>query len=263
MRCFLQSLAGLLVLLIQSCQPKTAEEEQKVANSVLPLSYSVVAVHPHDTSSYTQGLQFGNEGLYEGTGQYGSSRLLLTNLTTGKIIKAIKLDEKFFGEGITILRDTIYQLTWREKKVFQYTLDFKKINEFAIDKEGWGLSNNGKDLLLTNGSGELFFYNPKGMLLVKSQLVTENGSPTYNLNELEFVDGFLYANQYTTPYILKINPANGEVVAKLDLSSLWEQAKQQYNGVEVPNGIAYHSATKRFYITGKWWPVLFEIEIGQ
>lgn len=101
------------------------------------------------------------------------------------------------------------------------------------------------------------------MQLIKSQLVTENGSPTYNLNELEYVDGYLYANQYTTPYILKIDPSNGVVVAKLDLSTLWEQARQLYNGAEVPNGIAYNANTKRFYVTGKWWPLLFEITMGQ
>jgi len=263
MRHFFNLLAGFLLLSAQSCQPKTAEEEQKTTNAVLPLNFSVVATYPHDTASYTQGLQLGDEGLYEGTGQYGNSRLLLTNLTNGKIIKALDLDEQYFGEGITILNDTIYQLTWKENKVFQYTKDFKKINEFAIDKEGWGLTNNGKDLLLTNGTGELFFYNPNGMQLRKSQLVTENGSPSYNLNELEYVGGYLYANQYTTPYILKIDPTNGEVVAKIDLSSLWEQVKQLYSGAEVPNGIAYNSATNRFLVTGKLWPQVFEITLGQ
>jgi len=239
MRHFFNLLAGFLLLSAQSCQPKTAVEEQKTTNAVLPLNFSVVATYPHDTTSYTQGLQLGDEGLYEGTGQYGNSRLLLTNLTNGKIMKALDLDEQYFGEGITIL------------------------NEFAIDKEGWGLTNNGKDLLLTNGSGELFFYNPNGMQLRKSQLVTENGSPSYNLNELEYVDGYLYANQYTTPYILKIDPTNGEVVAKIDLSSLWEQVKQLYSGAEVPNGIAYNSATNRFLVTGKLWPQVFEITLGQ
>lgn len=261
----ISTFCGSLFLLFfaQSCQPKNAESEQPEANKILPLSYSVVATYPHDTSSYTQGLQLYNGSLYEGTGQYGSSKLIRTNLKDGKSLNAISLDENYFGEGICILQDTIYQLTWRENKVFQYTLDFKKIGEFTIDKEGWGLTSNGQDLILTNGSGELFFYNPKGFQLIKSQLVTENGSPTYNLNELEFVNGYLYANQYTTPYILKIDPANGVVVAKLDLTPLWEQARQNYLGAEVPNGIAYDETTKRFYVTGKWWPLLFEIELGQ
>ena len=253
----------MLILVTQSCQPKTSEEQQPETNTVHPLNFSVLASHPHDTSSYTQGLQYYDGGLYEGTGQYGSSKLILTNIKDGKSLQSIKLDESYFGEGITILRDTIYQLTWRENKVFQYTLDFKKINEFTIDKEGWGLTNNGQDLIVTNGSGEIFFYKPNGMQLLKSQLVTENGSPTYNLNELEFAEGYLYANQYTTPYILKIDPTTGVVVAKLDLSTLWEQARQLHSGAEVPNGIAYNTATKKFYVTGKWWPLLYEIELGQ
>lgn len=264
MRQLTKLLCGLIWLMMAvSCQPKPAEEEQKPTNTVLPLNFSVVATHPHDTSSYTQGLQFYNGNLYEGTGQYGSSRLILTNLTDGKSLESIALENSYFGEGITILRDTLYQLTWRENKVFQYTLDFKKIGEFTIDKEGWGLTNNGQDLILTNGSGEIFFYTPNGFQLIKSQLVTENGSPTYNLNELEFVDGYIYANQYTTPYILKIDPSNGVVVAKLDLLALWEQAKQAYSGAEVPNGIAYNAKTNKYYVTGKWWPLLFEITIGQ
>ena len=163
---------------------------------------------------------------------------------------------------MTIVRDTIYQLTWREKKVFCYTLDLKKIKEFTIDKEGWGLTNDGQQLILTNGSGELFFYNPTDMRLLKSQLVTEEGSPTYNLNELEYIDGFVYANQYTTPYILKINPTTGEVVGKADLSSLVTQAQTIYPGAEVLNGIAYDSASKKIFVTGKWWPQLFEITWG-
>lgn len=267
MKIIVSSLLSLFFIVgLIGCQPTgNSAEAEKETNSPLkpsPLSYSVAATYPHDTSSYTQGLLVYQGRLFEGTGQYGSSKLMEIELQSGKSLRSILLGDSFFGEGVTIVRDTIYQLTWREKKVFCYTLDLKKIKEFTIDKEGWGLTNDGQQLILTNGSGELFFYNPTDMRLLKSQLVTEEGSPTYNLNELEYIDGFVYANQYTTPYILKINPTTGEVVGKADLSSLVTQAQTIYPGAEVLNGIAYDSATKKIFVTGKWWPQLFEITWG-
>lgn len=232
-------------------------------NSIKSLSYSLIATYPHDTSSYTQGLQFYKGRLFEGTGLYGNSALFETELSTGKKKKGIELDNSFFGEGITIVNDTIYQLTWKEQKIFVYTLDFKKIKELPLDKEGWGLTYNGKELILSNGSGELFFYTPHNFQLVRTQLVTENGSPSYNLNEMEFVEGYIFVNQYNTPNILKIDPLSGQVVAKVDITSLWNQARQLYPSAEVPNGIAYDANTKKFYITGKWWPQLFELQFSQ
>ena len=162
----LSLLALPFFLTILGCQQtgNTSSQEEKSPKKLSPLNFSVVATYPHDTSSYTQGLQIYKGRLFEGTGQYGSSKLMEIELKTGKALRSIQLNETFFGEGVTILRDTIYQLTWREKKVFCYTLDFKKIKEYTIDKEGWGLTNNGNDLLLTNGSGELYFYNPHGMV---------------------------------------------------------------------------------------------------
>lgn len=262
----LTRLVGLFALIgiLGSCQStdKTSTADSTSATKLTPLNFSVTASFPHDTSSYTQGLQVYKGRLFEGTGQYGSSTLREVELKTGKALRLTKLDAQYFGEGVTILRDTIYQLTWREKKVFRYNLDFKKIGEYSIDKEGWGLTHNGNELILSNGSGELFFYNPSNMALIKSQLVTEEGSPSYNLNELEFVDGYVYANQYTTPYVLKINPATGEVVAKADFSSLLTQAQSTYAGAEVLNGIAYDSTSQKFLITGKWWPQIYQVTFG-
>lgn len=231
--------------------------------AVTNLSYSVVATYPHDTSSYTQGLIIYNGNLYEGTGNYGHSKLKQVNLATGKAIKEISLASTYFGEGVTILRDTIYQLTWKEGKVFVYTLkDFKKIKEFNVPFEGWGLTNNGNDLIVTTGSGDIYFYEPTNFKLLKTQTLTEAGTPSYNLNESEWIDGFIYINQYTYPYILKANPATGEIVGKIDLTSIWEHIKQMYPDADVPNGIAYDASTKKIYITGKWWPELYEIQIA-
>lgn len=257
-------LAGL-TLLAGSCGDAPSSSTTNAtpeAPAVGVLTYSMVRSYPHDTSSYTQGLVVYKGRLYEGTGQYGASSLLQTVLTTGVAVQKLSLDNAFFGEGITILRDTIYQLTWKEKSLFVYDLNFKKIRTVPIDKEGWGLTHNGSELILSNGSGDLFFYEPATMKLLRVQTVTEAGSPSFNLNELEYIDGYVYANQYTYPYILKIDPSNGQVVAKADITRLWEQSRQAYPNAEVPNGIAYDSDQKKIYVTGKWWPLLYEVQFS-
>ncbi len=253
----------LLGILAAGCNDSTSSTpDTPVGKPIATPGFDVVSTFPHDTTSYTQGLVIYKGQLYEGTGQYGASKLLKTNLRTGEHLKQLPLDNNYFGEGITILNDTIYQLTWKEHKIFVYDLNFKKIRTFDTDKEGWGLTHNGSELILTNGSGDLFFYEPSTLKLLRVQTVTEAGTPSFNLNELEYVDGFIYANQYTYPYILKIDPNTGEVVAKFDLSRLWEQCRQQYPTTEVPNGIAYDSEQKKWYVTGKYWPLLFQIQFG-
>ncbi|MBM3416356.1 MAG: glutaminyl-peptide cyclotransferase [Bacteroidetes bacterium] len=228
------------------------------------MNYSVIAAYPHDTSSYTQGLVIYNGELYEGTGNYGKSTLKKLDLKTGKPLKEIPLDKAFFGEGITILNDTVYQLTWKENKAFAYSLnDFKKVKEFTINHQGWGLTTDGKLLIASDGSSTLYYYEPSSFKLLKAQDVTEGGSLSYNLNELEFIDGFIYANQYEYSYIFKIDPSNGSIVAKADLNPLTIQAKNKYSGAEVLNGIAYDAAAKKIYVTGKWWPELYEVQFSQ
>ncbi|MBN8864146.1 MAG: glutaminyl-peptide cyclotransferase [Sphingobacteriales bacterium] len=228
------------------------------------LTFSIIKTYPHDTSSYTQGLQVYNGELYEGTGNYGHSRLIKVDLNTGKAIQSISLDPRFFGEGITILRDTIYQLTWKERKVLVYTLkDFKKVKEYDLGTDGWGLTTDGKDLIASDGSSTLYYYDPNGFKLLRTQTITEAGSLSYNLNELEYIDGFIYANQYQAPYILKIDPGSGHIVAKADLTAIWKRVQTIDPAADVPNGIAYDSATGKFYITGKLWPELYEIAFSK
>ena len=244
-------------------KPSESENTSSVP-AVKNLSFSVVATYPHDTSSYTQGLIIYNGNLYEGTGNYGHSKLKQVDLKTGKSIREISLASTYFGEGVTILRDTVYQLTWKEGKVFVYTLkDFKKIKEYNVSFEGWGLTNNGQDLIVTTGSGDVYFYEPSNFKLIKTQTLTEAGTPSFNLNESEWIDGNVYINQYSYPYILKANPNTGEIVGKIDLTSIWEHIKQLNPNADVPNGIAYDANTKKIYITGKWWPELYEIQIAQ
>lgn len=235
-----------------------------VPNAPKIMSYSIIATYPHDTSSYTQGLLIYKGELYEGTGNYGKSMLKKVDIKSGKPLKEISLDKKYFGEGITILNDTIYQLTWKENTVFVYTLkDFKKVKEFRLEPQGWGLTNDGKQLIASDGSSTLYYYDPATFKLLKTQDVTEAGNLSYNLNELEYIDGYIYANQYLAPYIFKIDPATGSIVAKADLTTMWDRIKVIDPDAEVPNGIAYDAAAKKMYITGKWWPELYEVQFSQ
>lgn len=256
-------LAGLAA--IAACKNKDPQTtDNPPVNAPKSISYSVVTTYPHDTASYTQGLQVYNGGLYEGTGMYKQSKLRKVDLQTGKAEREISLAPEFFGEGVTILRDTVYQLTWKEKKIFVYTLkDFKKIKEYSADIEGWGLTNDGKNLIVSTGGSDLLFYDPSTFKLLKSQTVTESGTFSYNINELEYINGFIYANQYESPYILKIDPNTGVVVAKIDLTKMWDRIKSIAPYADVPNGIAFDPATSKIYITGKYWPELYEVQFGQ
>ncbi|HUM66725.1 MAG TPA: glutaminyl-peptide cyclotransferase, partial [Chitinophagaceae bacterium] len=173
-------------------------------------------------------------------------------------------EDRFFGEGFTILNDTIYQLTWKENTVFAYTVnDFKKVKEFRIDTEGWGITHNGQELIVSDGSSNLYYYSPSDFQLLRTQAVTEAGNLSYNLNELEYIDGYIYANQWQAPYIFKIDPGSGSIVGKVDLTDVWNRVKAKDPLVDVPNGIAYDSVTNKMYITGKRWPELYEIELSK
>ena len=257
---FITALSGFV-----ACKNKDGENPDKPdPNAPKSMSYSIIATYPHDTSSYTQGILIYNGALYEGTGNYGFSKLKKVDLKTGKTEKEVSLDKKYFGEGITILNDTVYQLTWKEKSVFVYTLkEFKKIKEFTINTDGWGLTTDGKQLIASDGSSTIYYYDPSTFRLLKTQDITESGSLSYNLNELEYINGFIYANQYQAPYIFKIDPATGQIVAKADLNKMWDRIKAIDPKADVPNGIAYDTATKKIYITGKLWPELYEVQFGQ
>lgn len=252
------------LLSLTACKPRDPKPQLPNPDAPKWMSYSVISTFPHDTSSYTQGLVIYNGDMYEGTGNYGFSKLKKVDWKTGKSTQEISLPKEFFGEGITILRDTIYQLTWKEKKVFVYSLkDFKKIKEFNVDMEGWGLTHDGTYIIASNGGSDLYFFDPSTFKLIKTITVTEAGGAAFNINELEFIDGFIYANQYQYPYILKIDPSSGKIVAKSDLTTVWERIKAIEPNADVPNGIAHDTATKKTYVTGKWWPELYEIQFSQ
>jgi glutamine cyclotransferase len=236
----------------------TRPPEPEAMNCAIQKSY------PHDTSSFTEGLLIYDGSLYESTGNNGHSKLLKVNLNTGKAEKELKLDSTYFGEGIAILRDTIYQLTYKTRIAFVYTLkDFKKIRQDSFSTEsgeGWGMTTDGTYLIATDGTSSIYYFDPSTFKVVNKITVTDAGTLSYNVNELEYIDGYLYANQWQLPYIFKIDPSSGQVVAKIDLTDVWNGIKQKDPHAEVLNGIAYDAATKKMYVTGKWWPELYEVQ---
>ena len=258
----------LLVFIVLAAGCKNNENNNinssKNPDSPKYISYSIINSYPHDTSSFTQGLVIYNGIMYEGTGEYGRSKLLKVDFKTGKVEKEVALDKKYFGEGVTILNDTIYQLTWKERTVFVYTLkDFKKVKEFTINTDGWGITTDGKEIIVSDGSSNLYYYEPSTFRLLRTQGITEGGSLAFNLNELEFIDGYIFANQWQAPYILKIDQRSGQIVAKADLQQVWNRVKAIDPYADVPNGIAHDAATNKIYITGKRWPELYEIQFSR
>jgi glutamine cyclotransferase len=232
------------------------------------LTWSIGTVYPHDTSFFTEGLLIYKGDMYESAGDpdyTGKSRLMKVDLKTGKVLESINLDKKYFGEGIVILNDTIYQLTYREKVGFMYSLKgFTKLKEFTFAaQEGWGMTTDGKEIIASDGTSNLYYYKPGTFDLLRTQAITEAGTLASDLNELEYIDGYIYANQWQKPYILKIDPSSGTIVAKADLTDIWKRVQSKDAAADVPNGIAYDPATKKIYVTGKKWPELYEIEFSK
>lgn len=229
------------------------------------IGYSVVSSYPHDTSSYTQGLIWKDSTLYEGTGLENHSKLMKIDLYTGKQLQSVSIDPTFFGEGITILHDTLYQLTWQDEKVLVYDpKTFRKIKEYTWEHEGWGIAQNGNELIISTGESNIYFVDPQTFKVKRIIGVTDNNGPVGNLNELEYVDGAIYANRYLTDFIYKIDPENGHVLGILDMTGLLAKAGQSVDVQSgyVLNGIAYNNTKKTFYITGKKWPLLFEMKFN-
>ncbi len=255
------------------------EKTKKINNSVEILSniapviysYKLINTYPHDKNAYTQGLEFHNGFLYETTGQKGKSVLRKVTLKTGKVLQEEKLDEKYFGEGMTILNDKIHWLTWQAKKGFTYNLEtFKQEGEFSYtwSQQGWGLTNNGTDLLKSDGSHKIYFLDGNTQQEKKSIQAYYNKGKIDKLNELELINGKIYANRWITDKPIKsliviIDPATGivEGIANLDGLRKIILKTQTLQDDDVLNGIAYNKETNSMYVTGKKWGKLFEIEL--
>lgn len=262
------------VCLLNSCtenkpeQPDTNPAEQTPAIPTIP--YSVKQYHPHDINLFTEGFLFHNGQLFESTGSpsevpQAKSVVGISDLTTGKFTQKIELDKsKYFGEGIAFFKDKLYQLTYKNRLGFVYDANtFKQTGQFGYtNAEGWGMTTDSAHLIMSDGTDHLTYLDPEKLTPVKTLAVTENGSPRDKLNELEWIKGFIYANIWTENTIVKINPADGKVVGKLDLSSLTYEAANKNPNADVLNGIAYDPATDKIYVTGKLWANIYQIEFA-
>lgn len=243
----------------------TIQIDVKIFNNTPPdiYTYKIINTYPHDSEAYTQGLEFYNDTLYESTGQYGNSSLRKTNFETGEVFKNVKLADRYFGEGLSILNGKIYQLTWKEGEGLVYDLkSFEKTGTFKFNqsKEGWGLCNNGNQFYKSDGSEKIWVLNGKTMAEKSFIQPTTHKSISTQLNELEWVEGKIYANTYQRDGVAIINPENGAIVGLIDFHGLRDKVTQ-HPKLDVLNGIAYNPNTKKLYVTGKNWDKLFEVEI--
>ena len=248
----------LLATILIGCNTKPQEESTTSDN----IEFKVHSVFPHDTGSFTEGFVVHNGKLYESTGEEGHSWFGLLNIKTGKPEKKVDLAAEYFGEGITILNNKVYQLTWKNQQGFVYDLNtFEKLSEFTYETEGWGLTHNGKDLIMSDGKSSLFYLDSATLKVTKTLPVTYKGQLVTMINELEYVNGYIFANIWQTNSIVKIDPADGEVVGVLDLSTLAEQARIKNPQVDVLNGIAWYEGTKSLLVTGKYWPNIYALKL--
>ena len=220
----------------------------------------VVREYPHDVNAYTQGLFFENGDLYESTGLYGNSDFRKVDIESGAASKIFDLDDEYFGEGSVIFGSKLYLLTWESNRAFVYDpVTWQLESAWKYPREGWGLTTDGKNLIASDGSSKLYFMD-ENYKLVRKINVTDDGKPVRWLNELEWIDGKIWANVYTTDYIVIINPKSGKVEAKIDCTGLLpDQLKTKFT--DVLNGIAYDKKSGRIFLTGKKWPRMYEIKL--
>ena len=243
----------------------TLSKNIKILNSEPPTvyTYEIVNTYPHDITSYTQGLEFHGDTLYESIGQYGKSKLRKVDLESGEVLKEVKLDDQYFAEGLTVLGDKLYQLTWQEGEGFIYDLDtFERTGTFGYNQseEGWGLCNNGEKIFKSDGTEKIWILDPETLSEQSYIQPTTHKSVSSKFNELEWVDGKIYANTYQYPSVAIINPENGAIEGVINFKGLSEKVTQ-HDKLDVLNGIAYNPDTDRLYITGKNWDKIFEVKI--
>ncbi|GAA4973794.1 glutaminyl-peptide cyclotransferase [Algibacter aquimarinus] len=236
-----------------------------ILNSETPkiYTYNIINEYPHDITSYTQGLEFFNDTLYESTGQYKESKLRKLDYKTGKVLKQITLADEYFGEGLTILNDKVYQLTWQEGLGFVYDINsFDKLSSFKYgnSKQGWGLCNNDKQIYKSDGTEKIWILNPETLIEENYIQVYTNKGKIIEINEMEWINDKIYANRYQKNGVAIINPKNGAVTGVIDFTSLKNKVTQ-HDGLDVLNGIAYNPKTKTVFVTGKRWDKIFEVEI--
>jgi glutamine cyclotransferase len=271
-----QKLNSLLLIIIASffsaCEGSDSQKNHNEKPAIQPsaISYAVIKSYPHDTASFTQGLEIYQGILYESTGNpenvaHNGAWIGKVNLATGIAEKKALLSPNIFGEGITILNGKIYRLSWQNQKAFVYTLkDISPLKEYFYQGEGWGLTNDGKHLIMSNGSNILSYRDPETFKEIRQISVHDHTGMKNNLNELEFINGQVFANVWQTNLIIRIDTANGNVTGIMDMTDLIKQDPLlSMPPADVLNGIAWDSTSKKIYITGKKWPKLFEIKLNQ
>ena len=222
--------------------------------------FRVVKIYPHDRTAFTQGLEFRDGFIYEGTGVVGRSALRKIDLETGRVVQSFDVPQPFFGEGITVVNQQILQLTWQSQTGFVYDkTSFRLLRSFSYPGEGWGMTNDGKQIFMSDGTSQIRVWDPISLKETRRIRIMNGAAPVSQINELEFVRGEIFANVWQTDRIARISPADGRVLGWIDLSGLL--AKEDRAGADVLNGIAFDSAGDRLFVTGKLWPKLFEIKV--
>jgi glutamine cyclotransferase len=262
--------------LLFACNPENKYNKQteplpenKSVELVPMLSYSLIAKYPHDVNSFTEGFLYYNGQLLESTGapEYLAqtrSAVGITDLKTGVFNKKIEIDKKiYFGEGIVVMNNLLYQLTYTNQVVFTYDAKtFEKKGQYNYNnKEGWGMTSDGTAIIMSDGTEVLTYINPIDFKTIKTIQVTENGFALDHINELEFINGYIYANVWMTKFIVKIDPASGKVVGKIDLEDLYQDAKTKNINLLEMNGIAYDKENDKVLVTGKLWPYVYEVKL--
>lgn len=259
-----------IIILITSCNNERTSRlhsQNKDTNGLSLIKYTITNTYPHSIESYTEGLIFHDDKLFESTGSpedYPNTRSVIgsVNLKTGEIDVKVEIDRnKYFGEGILFFKNKLYQLTYKNQLGFIYDAkDFKQIGTFSYtNKEGWGMTTDGNSIIMSDGTNFITYWDPDSLKVIKKLNITYNGSSALYANELEFINGFIYANIWTTNYIAKIDPLNGKIVGLVDLTTLFLKARKGNPQSEATNGIAYDSKRNEIFVTGKFWPFIFEI----
>lgn len=262
---------GLALALLTGCsenRPVSASPASSSAarrgsapTAVPTFTYEVVNTWPHDPEAFTQGLVFLQDRLLESTGLNGQSTLRRVDLSTGRVLQQVKLSPEYFAEGMTVLNGKVYQLTWKNQKGFVYNLDTLQVErEFSYTGEGWGLTTDGRSLILSDGTHQLRFIDPATFQVTRTIAVSNQGQPVRMLNELEYIKGEVFANIWQSQTIVRIDPATGNVLGTIDFFGLLPPADRGAS-TDVFNGIAYDAAGDRLFVTGKNWPKLFEVRL--
>ena len=256
---YLTAILIVAVALVVGSVMRVLLNDKPVDTTPVNYTYEVINVYPHDSNAFTQGLVIEDGVLYEGTGLTGESTLRRVDLETGDILQIHELPSNLFGEGITVFGDSVIQLTWQSHEGFVYDKDsFELLQEFSYPTEGWGITTDGNRLIMSDGTANLYFLDPETFEKVGQVEVHDNGTVT-NLNELEYINGKVYANIWLTDKIAIIDPNTGQVTGWIDLTGIYTQ--ENSNPDSVLNGIAYDAEGERLFVTGKFWSQLFQIKL--